>query len=407
VTDSLFEKEHRFFFQTYKRLSLEIERGEGCYLYDRNGNRYLDFFGGLAVNALGYNHPRVKDSIIQQINKYIHLSNYYVQEPQIRLAEKLITATGYRRVFFTNSGTEAIEGAIKLARKWGKKNGKRELFGLSNSFHGRTLGALSLTERSKYRDGYEPFLPNIGHLPFNDAQELRAKVNASTLGIVLEVIQGEGGINVISAEFVAELKRLREEFGFLIIADEIQSGLGRTGKFFGFEHFDLQPDIVAIAKPLGGGLPLGAFLGNERVESTFSYGEHGTTFGGNPVACAAGLVVIEEIVEKGLMRNAAEVGDYLKTAFLAMQREMPQAVTDIRGFGCMLGIELAFEGQPVVDALQARGILVNCTNTNVIRLLPPLVISLQECDRLIAEFRSVVRDLATLNTSPVSARGPS
>ncbi len=404
MTDSLFEKEHQYFFRTYKRLLLEIERGEGCYLYDTKGNRYLDFFGGLAVNSLGYNHPRVKDAIIQQINKYIHLSNYYVQEPQIRLAEKVIAASGYRRLFFTNSGTEAIEGAIKLARKWGKKNGKQDLFGLSNSFHGRTMGALSLTERPKYREGYEPFLPNIGHLQFNDVQELRAKVNASTLGIVLEVIQGEGGINVVSAEFVAELKRLREEFGFLIIADEIQSGLGRTGKFFGFEHFDLQPDIVAIAKPLGGGLPLGAFLGNERVENVLSYGEHGTTFGGNPVACAAGLVVIEEIVQNGLMRNAAEMGDYLKTAFLAMQNELPQVIKDVRGFGCMLGIELAFEGQPVVDALQARGILVNCTNTNVIRLLPPLVISRHECDRLIAEFRSVVRELVAPNAATASAR---
>lgn len=393
MADSLFDKEHRFFFQTYKRLSLDIVRGDGCYLYDRSGNRYLDFFAGLAVNSLGYNHPRVKEAIIRQLDRYIHLSNYYVQEPQVLLAEKLMTASGYRRLFFTNSGTEAIEGAIKLARKWGKKNGKVDLLGLSNSFHGRTMGALSLTERQKYREGYEPFLPNTGHVTFNDVGDLRRKVNERTLGIVLEFIQGEGGIHVVSPDFVAELKRLREQFGLLIIADEIQSGLGRTGKFFGFEHFDLRPDIVAIAKPLGGGLPLGAFLGNERVEDTLSYGVHGTTFGGNPVACAAGIVVLEEIVEKGLMKNAAEVGSYLKSAFQAMQQELPAVITDVRGFGCMLGIELSHEGQPVVDELQKRGILVNCTNTNVIRLLPPLVIDRQHCDKLISEFRAVVSRL--------------
>lgn len=393
MADSLFDKEHQLFFQTYKRLPLDIERGDGCYLYDRSGKRYLDFFGGLAVNSLGYNHPRVKEAIVQQINKYIHLSNYYVQEPQVRLAEKLIAASGYRRLFFTNSGTEAIEGAIKLARKWGKNNGKIDLFGLSNSFHGRTMGALSLTERQKYREEYEPFLPNTDHIVFNDVDELRRKVNERTLGIVLEVIQGEGGIHVVSSEFVKELKALREKFGFLIIADEIQSGLGRTGKFFGFEHFDLRPDIVAIAKPLGGGLPLGAFLGNERVEDTFSYGMHGTTFGGNPVACAAGIVVLEEIVDNGLMKNAAEMGSYLKSAFQAMKQELPTIITDVRGFGCMLGIELSHEGQPVVDELQRRGILVNCTNTNVIRLLPPLLITRQHCDQLLSEFRAVVGTL--------------
>lgn len=402
MADTLFDKEHQFFFQTYKRLPLDIERGDGCYLYDRNGNRYLDFFGGLAVNALGYNHPRVKEAITQQINKYIHLSNYYVQEPQVLLAEKLIAASGYRRLFFTNSGTEAIEGAIKLARKWGKKNGKTDLFGLSNSFHGRTMGALSLTERPKYREGYEPFLPNTSHVGFNDVEELRAKVNAQTLGIVMEVIQGEGGIHVVSAEFVAELKRLREQFGFLIIADEVQSGLGRTGKFFGFEHFDLRPDIVTVAKPLGGGLPVGAFLGNERVEDTFSYGMHGTTFGGNPVACAAGVVVLEEIVENGLMKNAAEVGSYLKTALQDMQCELPNVIKEVRGFGCMLGIELAQEGQPVVDELQRRGILVNCTNTNVIRLLPPLTISHQHCDKFLREFRAVISQLFHLPSPAVA-----
>jgi acetylornithine aminotransferase len=390
MNNSLFDKEHSLFFHTYKRLSLDIERGEGCYLYDRDGKRYLDFFGGLAVNSLGYNHPRINDAIIRQINKYIHLSNYYVQEPQVRLAEKLMSASGYEKLFFTNSGTEAIEGAIKLARKWGKTLGKTDLIGLSNSFHGRTMGALSLTERPKYREGYEPFLPNTGHITFNNVQELRSAINDRTLGVVLEFIQGEGGINVVSPEFVTELKSLRDKFGFLIIADEIQSGLGRTGRFFGFEHFGIRPDVVVIAKPLGGGLPLGAFLGNERVADVLTYGVHGTTFGGNPVACAAGLVVLEEILDNGLMKNAATIGEYLLPAFRKLQRELPVVIAEVRGFGCMLGIELTSEGQPVVDELQRRGILVNCTNTNVIRLLPPLLIKQSDCDTLLRELREVL-----------------
>jgi acetylornithine aminotransferase len=296
ANETLFQKEEKFFFHTYKRLSLDIERGEGCYLYAKDGKRYLDFFGGLAVNALGYNHPRINKAIQDQIQRYIHLSNFYVQEPQVRLAEQLISITGFKRIFFSNSGTEAIEGAMKLARKWGKKNGKTHLLGLSNSFHGRTMGALSLTERQKYREGYEPFLPDISHVKYNDVQELKSAVNDQTLGVVLEFIQGEGGIFVVSQEFAAALNELREKFGFLIIADEIQSGMGRTGKFMAFEHFGVRPDIVVIAKAIGGGLPLGAFLGNERVADVLTYGAHGTTFGGNPVACAAWLAVLEEVI---------------------------------------------------------------------------------------------------------------
>ncbi len=249
---NLFLKEERYFFRTYKRLGLDIERGEGAYLIARDGKRYLDFFGGLAVNALGYNHPLVNRAIIDQVQKYIHLSNFYVQEPQVDLAERIIQASGFQRIFFSNSGTEAVEGAIKVARKWGKKHGKTELIGLSNSFHGRTMGALSLTERQKYREGYEPFLQNVSHIEFNDVAQLRAAVNVQTLGIVLEFIQGEGGIFVVSPEFAAALNELRQKFGFLIIADEIQAGMGRTGKFFAFEHFGVRPDIVVIAKAIGG-----------------------------------------------------------------------------------------------------------------------------------------------------------
>jgi len=389
----LFEKEQQFFFHTYKRLTLDIDRGEGCYLVARDGKRYLDFFGGLAVNALGYNNPKVNDAILQQIHKYIHLSNYYVQEPQVKLAERLIQVSGYKKLFFSNSGTEAIEGALKLARKWGKSTGKTELLGLSNSFHGRTMGALSLTERPKYREGYEPFLEGVSHLQFSDVQALRKSVNEKTLAVFLEVIQGEGGINVITQEFADELRLLQKKFGFLIVADEIQSGMGRTGKFFGFEHFRLRPDIVIIAKALGGGLPLGAFLGNERVEEVFTYGVHGTTFGGNPVACAAAKVVLDEILERDLMKRASVIGDAVKSGVQKIQQELPGIIREVRGFGCMLGIELKSEGQPVVDMMQERGLLINCTNTNVLRLLPPYIVQPEHCDILLHELREVLSSL--------------
>jgi acetylornithine/N-succinyldiaminopimelate aminotransferase len=386
---NLFLKEERFFFRTYKRLGLDIDRGEGVYLIARDGKRYLDFFGGLAVNALGYNHPAVNKAIIDQVHKYIHLSNYYVQEPQVNLAERIIGAAGFQRVFFSNSGTEAVEGAIKVARKWGKKHDKTELIGLSNSFHGRTMGALSLTEREKYREGYEPFLSNVSHIEFNDVSQLRAVVNDKTLGIILEFIQGEGGIFVVSPQFVAVLNELQEKFGFLIIADEIQTGMGRTGKFLAFEHFGVKPDIVVIAKAIGGGLPLGAFLGNERVADVLTYGTHGTTFGGNPVACAAGVAVMHEVLDNGLMKKAGEVGSYLKSQFVELNSEFPTLVKDVRGFGCMLGIELSKDGQPAVDQLQEMGFLVNCTHTTVLRFLPPYIVTRAQCDELLGALKRV------------------
>ena len=391
MTESLFDKEHHYFFSTYKRLNLDIVRGEGCYLFDRSGKRYLDLFGGLAVNALGYGHPRVLDAISSQSRKYLHLSNYFVQEPQVHLAEKIIRATGLKKVFFTNSGTEAMEGAIKLARKWGQGKGKTMLYGLSNSFHGRTMGSLSLTERVKYREGYEPFLPNVGHVRFNDVEDLRSQCNEKTLGVVLEFIQGEGGVNVVSQEFVRELDSLRKRYGFLIIADEIQAGVGRTGRFFGYEHFGIQPEIVVIAKAIGGGLPLGALLGAEAVADSFTYGVHGTTFGGNPVACAAGIAVLEEVLDHGFMEKAGMLGSYLKKEFRALQEEFPGRIREIRGHGCMLGIDLTREGQSIVEELQSRGFLVNCTNSTVLRLLPPYILKTEQAETFVRELRSVLQ----------------
>ena len=393
MSESIFEKENKYFFHTFHRLPLEIDRGEGVYLYSKDGKRYVDFFGGIAVNALGYNHQHINAAIEEQIHRYIHLSNYFVQDKTVELAEKIVNATSYKRVFFSNSGTEAVEGAIKIMRKWGQGSGKTTLLNLTNSFHGRTMGALSLTERPQYRDGYDPFLPNTNSVKFNDVEDLCAKVNSQTLGIILEFIQGEGGINVISKEFVQKLKSLQEKLGFLVVADEIQAGLGRTGKFFSFEHYDIYPDIVVIAKAIGGGLPLGAILGNERVADVLTYGVHGTTFGGNPVACAAGCAVMEEIVDKRLMKQAGIIGEYLKSKAIELQKQFPDIVKEVRGYGCMLGIDLNRNGQPIVDELLNRGILINCTNTTVLRLLPPYIITTEQCDQLMFELHLILKSL--------------
>ncbi len=387
---SLKELEEKYFFKTYKRLNLEIEKGEGCYLITKSGIRYLDLFGGLAVNSLGYNNSRVNQAIKNQIEKYIHLSNLFLQTPQIELAElvnKYSSPHGeFIKIFLSNSGTEAMEGSLKLARKWGKTNSKSEIISFHGSFHGRTLGALSITGREKYRNGYEPFLQGTSFCNYNDCSELFSKVNKTTLAIVIEFIQGESGINEANADFVETITHLRNKFGFLLIADEIQSGIGRTGKFFAFEHMKIVPDIVVMAKPLGGGLPLGAFLGNEKVANVFTYGTHGTTFGGNPVACAAGIETIKEIMECGIIDNAIASGIYLKEKLISLKAKYPGLIRDVRGRGMMLGIELQTDCEKIMNEMLELKVLVNCTNKNVIRLLPPLILSFNEVDFVIEQF---------------------
>ena len=392
---NIIEQEATYFFHTYKRIPLEIVRGEGVYLYTKDGQRYLDMFAGLGVNALGYANPKVVAAIEEQSKKYIHLSNYYLQKPQIHLAELLVKYSGYSKVFFSNSGTEAIEGAIKIARRWGSRVGKSEITSFTNAFHGRTMGALSLMDRPKYREGYEPFLENFRVIKFNNAEELKKSLNEKTLAVVLEFIQGEGGIHPATAEFVAELRALKSTFGFLIIADEIQSGLGRTGKFFGHHHYEIQPDIVVIAKPLGGGLPLGAILGDENVAHVLEPGVHGTTFGGNPVACAAGIVVLNEIMEHGVLKNAAIMGDLLKNKLLALQQAFPSMVKDVRGYGLMLGMELNQECDSIVTMMRERKVLLNCTNQNVLRFLPPLIINKEHIEYTVNILREVLKKMSS------------
>ncbi len=388
---SFIEQESKLFFKTYKRLSLHVERGEGCYLFTTDGKKYLDMFSGLAVNALGYAHPAIVKAVSEQIGKYGHLSNFFIQDPQLQLAERLLRFSKFEKIFFSNSGTEAIEGTIKLARKWGSKIGKTKIFGMTNGFSGRTMGALSLMDKEKYRDGYGPFLPNTDCIIFNDIQDLKSKIDGQTAAVFLECIQGEGGIVPVTKEFIERLLELREQHNFLIVADEIQSGIGRTGKLFGYEHFNFTPDIVTVAKPIGGGLPLGAILGSNKVADVWNYGVHGTTFGGNPVACAAGVAVMDVIMQPAFIDSVNKNASYCRQQMLSLQ-EKYSIIKEVRGFGYMIGVDLHKESTPIVDKMLEQGVLVNSTANTVVRILPPLIADKNEFDTMLHTFENVIRD---------------
>jgi acetylornithine/N-succinyldiaminopimelate aminotransferase len=390
---TLSDREAAVLFHTYKRLPLEIERGEGPYLIARDGTRYLDMFAGLAVNALGYAHPAVCKAISEQAAKYTHLSNYFLQEPQIRLAELITKQSGYEKMFLANSGTEAIEGTIKLVRKWGSTRGKSDIVSMSNSFHGRTLGALSMMDRPRYRDGFGPFLEGFCVAEFNSPESLRKSITSKTAGVVLEFIQGEGGIRPVTPEFVRALNELHAKHGFLLVADEIQSGIGRTGKFFGFQHYaGVHPDVVVVAKPIGGGLPLGGILAHPDVASVLEPGMHGTTFGGNPVACAAGIAVMEEIASKKLMQHAAEMGSLMNTEFDRLKSKFPSLIKEVRVKGLMAGIELDRDADPLVAEMRDKHhILINGTDRTVLRLLPPLIVTADQVKTTVGALEQVLQ----------------
>jgi acetylornithine/N-succinyldiaminopimelate aminotransferase len=383
------ELENQDFFHTYKRLPVVIERGDGCYLYTSKGEKILDMFGGLAVNVLGYNHPAINSAIEEQVKKYIHISNIFYQEKQIALADKILQLSGFKKVFFSNSGTEATEAAIKAVRKFFLGTSKKTLVSFSGSFHGRTMGALSLTARKKYRDQFAPLLPGVKHLEFNSVKDLNENIDENTAAVFIECIQGEGGINTAAQEFIDVINVLKQRYGFIIVADEIQSGVGRTGRLHAYEHFGLEADIVVLAKGIGGGLPLGAILGNERVENVFTVGEHGSTFGGNPVAAACGYAIFSEF-EHGLIFKIINAGETLIVKLTELKAKYPGKINEVRGKGLMLGIEMNFPAQQIVEKLMDEGVLVNCTNDNVIRLLPPYIITDEDISLFIEKFDKVL-----------------
>jgi acetylornithine/N-succinyldiaminopimelate aminotransferase len=386
---SLIDREHQSFIPTYKRLPLEVERAEGMYVFTKDGRRYLDFLGGIAVNSLGHCHPAVIAAIERQLHRYAHLSNYFYQDAQIEFAEALTAASGYRRVFLTNSGTEATDGAMKLARMHGSAAGRSEIIGLSGGFHGRTYGALSIMDKPGYKDGMGPFLPGTSVITFNDVAALEAAVGDGTCAVMLEFLQGEGGIHWVSDEFVRRLFELRGEHGFLVIADEVQAGGGRTGDFFSFERYGVRPDIVTVAKGLGGGLPLGAILIPEELAGVWGPGRHGTTFGGNALACAAGATVLAEL-RNGLMERVAAMGEYAIAQLEMLRNEFPEKIGEIRGAGAMLGAEMKVSVSKVVERMLEKGVIANATSETVLRLLPPMIYEREHVDEMAAVLREVL-----------------
>ena len=382
-TNEIIERERQFLLQTYHRYPLVLQRGKGVFLYDLDGKRYLDFVAGLGVNALGHAHPRIVKVIREQAARVIHLSNLYYNEFQGLLAEKLCRLSGLQRAFFSNSGTEAIEGSIKLARLAGHRAGgeaKSQLVGLEGSYHGRTFGAMSLTGQDKYRKGFEPLLEDVKFVPRDDLESLRTAVNDNTCAIVLEPIFGEGGIYECSVEFLRECRALADRHRAALIFDEIQCGLGRTGTIFAFQSFGVTPDIVAIAKPIAAGLPLGAFLAKEEFGSAISVGQHGTTFGGGPLACRVALEYLEVLEEEKLLENVARVGQYLREQLTSLG-ERSTAVREVRGRGFILGLQLDIPARPIVEQAFGAGVLFNSTQDTVLRFLPPFLLQEKHVDK--------------------------
>jgi predicted acetylornithine/succinylornithine family transaminase len=406
--DQIADLEKRFLLPTYNRYPVAFERGKGVFLFDFEGKKYLDFVAGLGVNALGHGHPRIVKAIRDQAARAIHLSNLYYNEYQGQLAERLCQLSGLDRIFFSNSGTEAMEGAIKLARLAGHKSGgalKSKLVALQGSYHGRTFGAMSLTGQEKYRKGFEPMLDDVTFVAQNNVEALRAAVNADTCAVVLEPIFGEGGILECSTEFLRECRSLADQHQAALIFDEIQCGLGRTGTMFAFQSFGVVPDIVTVAKPIAAGVPLGAFLSKEHFATAISPGQHGTTFGGGPLACRVGLEYLAIVEEEKLLENVVRVGDYLKQQ-LHLLVEKHAAAREVRGRGFIQGLVLDIPARPIVEQALAEGVLFNVTQDTVLRFLPPFLLQERHVDngiRVLKKLLGKKRKKAQSGASGVAA----
>jgi acetylornithine/N-succinyldiaminopimelate aminotransferase len=384
--------ERKYLLTTYNRYPVVLERGKGVFLWDTAGKRYLDFVSGLGVNALGHAHPRIVKTIREQAARLLHVSNLYYHQYQGPLAEKLCQLSGLDRVFFSNSGTEAIEGSIKLARLAGHRAGgesKCRLVALEGSYHGRTFGALSLTGQDKHRKGFEPLLEEVTFVRQNDLESLRAAVNDNTCAIVLEPIFGEGGIYECTPEFLRECRALADRHKAALIFDEIQCGLGRTGTIFAFQTFGVTPDIVAIAKPIAAGLPLGAFISKEEFATAISPGQHGTTFGGGPLACRVALEFLNIVEEEKLLENVNKVGAYLHQELKTLA-EKRGAGNEVRGRGFIQGIQIEIPARPIVDGGLAEGVLFNATQDTVVRFLPPFLLEEKHVDKGIRVLKKLL-----------------
>ncbi|KIE43623.1 acetylornithine transaminase [Geobacter anodireducens] len=389
-------KADKYIMKTYGRYPLVPVRGEGCRVWDADGKEYLDFLAGVAVNNLGHCHPKVVEALRTQAAEMIHCSNYYHIPNQIELAELLCAHSFADKVFFCNSGAEANEAAIKLARKHAReKTGDAERYGIITalaSFHGRTMATISATGQEKVQKFFDPLLHGFTYVPFDDATALEAAVTPTTCAVMLEPIQGEGGVVVPSADYFRKVREICDRHGLLLIFDEVQVGIGRTGKLFAHEHFDVTPDIMTLAKALAGGAPIGAMLARDEIAASFSPGTHGSTFGGNPLVTAAGLAAVRAVLEEGLLNRAEEMGEYL-VGELERLKGKYDIITDVRGIGLMVGMELSVPAGDIVLKGLERGVLLNVAQDRVLRFVPPLVVTKQEVNDMIAVLDGILEEM--------------
>jgi acetylornithine/N-succinyldiaminopimelate aminotransferase len=381
------EESAQYIMNTYNRFPIVLRKGRGMKVWGSDGKEYLDFVGGIAVNCLGHCHPKVVVAIQKQAQRLIHVSNYYHIEPQIKLAKLLVENSFADKVFFCNSGAEANEAAIKLARRYFREQvgvNRFEIITALNSFHGRTIATVSATGQAKFKAGFEPLVPGFKHVEFDDIDAVDRAITKDTCAVLIEPIQGEGGVKIPDADYLRDLRETCDRHGILLVLDEIQTGMGRTGKLFAYEHFGVKPDIITLAKGLGGGVPIGAMLASDKVASGFQPGTHASTFGGNPLVCAAAVVTMEVLLEDGfILDQCKRMGKYLKKRLEEMKKEFPSVIAEVRGMGLLIGMELTRDGAPIVKACMERGLLINCTAGNILRFTPPLIVTEKEIDHLI------------------------
>ena len=385
MTATTMELADQVIAQTYKRFPIVLSKGSGCTLYDTQGRIYTDFVAGIAVCNLGHAHAGITKAVTSQARTLWHVSNLYYTVPQVELAAWIVQNSFADRVFFCNSGAEANEAAIKLARRFYKERGENHRFriiAMAQSFHGRTMATLSATGQDKIKKGFDPLLEGFDFVPFNDAGALRSKIGSTTCAVMIEPIQGEGGVCCPEPDYLRAVRRICDESGVLLIFDEIQTGMGRTGKLFAYEHFEVKPDIMTLAKALANGLPIGAMLAREEVASAFGPGAHASTFGGTPIVTAAALEVCKTLVQGNVIHQAQETGEYFKEKLLAL-KERHDAIVDVRGLGLLLGIKLNFKGESLVAQCMQRGFLINCIQENILRFVPPLIVKKEEIDALV------------------------
>ena len=397
TSKEIFELDSKYVLGTYGRRPLALERGEGVELFDYEGNRSLDFFSGLGVNGLGHSDPDIIAAIEEQASKLLHVTNLFHIGPQAELARELCEKSFADKVFFCNSGTEGVEGALKFARKWGTKFEKNrwKIVVFKNSFHGRTFGSLSATIQEKYRKNFFPLLPGFMVAEFNDLASVRAALTEDTVGVLIEPLQGEGGVNLARGDFMRGLRKLCSELGILLILDEVQCGLGRMGTLFAYEYYGVMPDIIILAKPLAGGLPIGAVLVTDEVANEIEPGDHAATFGGNPFITAVGVTALRKLSDPAFLRNIRETGGYLASRLEELKKKHP-LIKEVRGVGLLQGVLIGEEAAYFVEAMEKRGILISSAGPQVVRFIPPLIVTQEHVDRVIEAFDDVLSEKANM-----------